>query len=51
MEELQALRAAATPEEIRHAIAELGATQATRVYGHRLVAPHLVDLSDHDTGT
>jgi hypothetical protein len=50
-EELDALRAAATPEEIRQAIAELGATQAMSVYGHRLVAPHLASLPDHETGT
>lgn len=49
--ELQELRAAATPEEIRQAIAELGSGQAMRVYGHRLVAPYLAALPDHDTGT
>ncbi|MFJ6905579.1 hypothetical protein [Streptomyces griseoluteus] len=50
-EELAALRAAATPEEIRQAITELGSGQAMRVYGHRLVAPYLAALPDHETGT
>ena len=50
-EELEALRAAATPEEIHQAVAELGATQAMRVYGHRLVAPYLAAQPDHETGT
>ncbi|WP_425244824.1 hypothetical protein [Streptomyces sp. NEAU-NA10] len=50
-EELAALRAAATPDEIRQAITELGGAQALFVYGHRLVAPYLADLPDHHTGT
>jgi hypothetical protein len=50
-EELAALRAQATPDEIRQAITELGSSQALFVYGHRLVAPHLAALPDHDTGT
>ncbi|MGI3230593.1 hypothetical protein ACRJ4B_49915 [Streptomyces sp. GTA36] len=47
-DELAALRAAATPEEVRQAIAELGAGQASRLYGTRLVAQHLPD-TDTDT--
>lgn len=47
-EELAALRAAAGPEEVQQAIAELGAGQAARLYGTRLVARHLPDT---DTGT
>ncbi|REE62162.1 helix-turn-helix protein [Streptomyces sp. 3212.3] len=50
-EELQALRAAATADEIHQAITELGRTQAIRVYGLRLVGPLLAALPDHDTGT
>ena len=50
-EELAELRAAATPAEIQQAITELGSAQATFVYGHRLVAPYLAALHDHDTGT
>ncbi|MFJ8804218.1 helix-turn-helix domain-containing protein [Streptomyces sp. NPDC102487] len=50
-EELTALRAAATPEELRQALDELGPTQALFVYGHRLMAPYLAALPDHHTGT
>jgi hypothetical protein len=50
-QELAALRAAATEDEVRQAITELGHAQAIRVYGHRLVAPLLAELPDHNTGT
>lgn len=49
-EDLAALRAAATADDIRRAISELGKTEAVRLYGWRLVAPHLPD-STTDTGT
>ncbi|MFF2522282.1 hypothetical protein [Streptomyces liangshanensis] len=42
------LRAAATPDAIRRAIADLGTTTAIDLYGWRLTAPHLPDT---DTGT
>lgn len=40
-----ALREAAEgdPDRVRRAIRELGTAQATYLYGHRLVAPHLTD--------
>ncbi|MYV56474.1 hypothetical protein [Streptomyces sp. SID3212] len=42
------LRAAATPEAIRRALADLGTTGAIDLYGWRLTAPHVPDF---DTGT
>ncbi|MFG3154256.1 hypothetical protein ACGF7W_19680 [Streptomyces sp. NPDC048219] len=50
-EELAQLRAAATPEDIQRAVAELGRAQALFVYGHRLVAPYIAALPDDQTGT
>lgn len=44
------LRASATPEDIRRAIAQLGKAKAVDLYGHRLVAPYLIDPQT-DTGT
>ncbi|MFB6517465.1 hypothetical protein [Streptomyces sp. NPDC056401] len=43
-----ALREAAEgdPDRVRRAIRELGTAQATYLYGHRLVAPHLTDQTD-----
>ncbi|MGW1813310.1 hypothetical protein ACWCQM_07025 [Streptomyces sp. NPDC002125] len=42
-EQLRELRAAATPDAIRQAVAELGRTRALYLYGHRLVLPHLTE--------
>lgn len=43
-----ALRQAAEgdPDRVRQAIRQLGVAQATYLYGHRLVAPHLTDQTD-----
>ncbi|MFD9306107.1 hypothetical protein ACFWCB_26220 [Streptomyces sp. NPDC060048] len=38
--------AAQDPDLVRRAIRELGVTDAIRLYGHRLVAPHLTDQTD-----
>ncbi|MBD3546804.1 hypothetical protein H4F93_15260 [Streptomyces sp. JV180] len=43
------LRAAATPEAVRQALAVHGAPTAIRLYGHALVLPHLTE--HHDEGT
>ncbi|WP_405710018.1 hypothetical protein OG264_15955 [Streptomyces xanthophaeus] len=42
-----ALREAAEgdPDRVRRAIRDLGVAQATYLYGHRLVAPHLTDTA------
>ncbi|MER8262701.1 hypothetical protein ABT007_00735 [Streptomyces griseus] len=48
--EREQLRAAATPEAVRQALAELGAPAAIRLYGRALVLPHLTD-PEHDGGT
>ncbi|MFE7752165.1 hypothetical protein [Streptomyces sp. NPDC057428] len=42
--QLQELRAAATPDAIRRAVAEHGRTRATYLYGHALVLPHLAEI-------
>ncbi|WP_367572807.1 hypothetical protein [Streptomyces globisporus] len=47
--EREQLRAAATPETVRQALAEHGAPAAIRLYGRALVLPHLAD--QHDEGT
>ncbi|MEU2764289.1 hypothetical protein [Streptomyces sp. NPDC007094] len=46
--ERERLRAAATPETVRQALAEHGAPAAIRLYGRALVLPH---LAQHDEGT
>ncbi|MEU4920214.1 helix-turn-helix domain-containing protein [Streptomyces parvus] len=46
--EREQLRAAATPETVRQALAELGAPAAIRLYGRALVLPHLTE--HHDEG-
>ncbi|MER7696199.1 hypothetical protein [Streptomyces sp. NPDC096095] len=46
--EREQLRAAATPDTVRQALAELGAPAAIRLYGRALVLPHL--QSEHDEG-
>ncbi|MFE3400757.1 hypothetical protein [Streptomyces anulatus] len=48
--EREQLRAAATPETVRQALAELGVPAAIRLYGRALVLPHLTD-PEHDGGT
>ncbi|MBK3619288.1 hypothetical protein JHN50_32410 [Streptomyces sp. MBT98] len=47
--EREQLRAAATPETVRQALAEHGAPAAIRLYGRALVLPHLTD-PEHDGG-
>ncbi|MFE2021334.1 hypothetical protein ACFW9O_25130 [Streptomyces sp. NPDC059499] len=47
--ELQQLRAAATPDLVRQAIAEHGRAGAIHLYGHRAVLPHLATI-DHPGG-
>ncbi|MGW1437250.1 hypothetical protein ACWD7M_18605 [Streptomyces griseus] len=47
-DEREQLRAAATPETVRQALAELGVPAAIRLYGRALVLPHLAD--QHDEG-
>lgn len=47
--EREQLRAAATPETVRQALAEHGAPAAIRLYGRALVLPHLTE--HHDEGT
>ncbi|MEV6437267.1 hypothetical protein [Streptomyces anulatus] len=47
--EREQLRADATPEAVRQALAELGAPAAIRLYGRALVLPHLT--KHHDEGT
>lgn len=47
--ELLQLRAAATPDLVRQAIAEHGRAAATYLYGHRAVLPHLATI-DHPGG-
>jgi predicted ArsR family transcriptional regulator len=42
-EQLRELRAAATPDAVRQAVAEHGRTRALYLYGHRLVLPHLTE--------
>ncbi|MGW1295124.1 hypothetical protein [Streptomyces sp. NPDC002533] len=46
--EREQLRAAATPETVRQALAEHGAPAAIRLYGRALVLPHLTE--HHDEG-
>ncbi|XUZ24715.1 hypothetical protein ACQVDT_07005 [Streptomyces sp. RMIT01] len=46
--EREQLRAAATPETVRQALAEHGAPAAIRLYGRALVLPHLTN--QHDEG-
>ncbi|WP_274031457.1 hypothetical protein [Streptomyces sp. MMBL 11-1] len=46
--EREQLRAAATPETVRQALADHGAPAAIRLYGRALVLPH---LAQHDEGT
>ncbi|MGW1311816.1 hypothetical protein ACWD6O_25095 [Streptomyces californicus] len=48
-DEREQLRAAATPEAVRQALAEHGAPTAIRLYGRALVLPHLT--KHHDEGT
>ncbi|MGW1223407.1 hypothetical protein ACWD6O_31235 [Streptomyces californicus] len=48
-DEREQLRAAATPEAVRQALAVHGAPTAIRLYGHALVLPHLT--KHHDEGT
>ncbi|MFJ9889832.1 hypothetical protein ACIQRW_28810 [Streptomyces sp. NPDC091287] len=48
-DEREQLRAAATPEAVRQALAEHGAPAAIRLYGRALVLPHLT--GQHDEGT
>ncbi|MGW2591982.1 helix-turn-helix domain-containing protein [Streptomyces sp. NPDC001515] len=45
------LRAAATPDTVRQAIADHGRAQATYLYGHALVLPHLAELDPDPEGT
>lgn len=45
-EQLQELRAAATPEVIRQAITVHGRARATYLYGHARVLPHLAMIDD-----
>ncbi len=47
--EREQLRAAATPETVRQALAEHGVPAAIRLYGRALVLPHLTN--QHDEGT
>ncbi|MFH9692668.1 hypothetical protein [Streptomyces globisporus] len=47
--EREQLRAAATPETVRQALAEHGVPAAIRLYGRALVLPHLTD-PEHDGG-
>ncbi|MFD6587296.1 hypothetical protein ACFWED_10485 [Streptomyces anulatus] len=47
-DEREQLRAAATDDTVRQALAELGAPAAIRLYGRALVLPH---LTQHDEGT
>ncbi|MEV6471573.1 hypothetical protein [Streptomyces sp. NPDC051657] len=47
-DEREQLRAAATDDTVRQALAELGAPAAIRLYGRALVLPH---LAQHDEGT
>lgn len=44
--ERQELRAAATPDLVRQAVAEYGRAGATYLYGHALVLPHLAAIDD-----
>ncbi|MFC8658486.1 hypothetical protein ACFUCT_25265 [Streptomyces parvus] len=48
--EREQLRAAATPETVRQALAEHGVPAAIRLYGRALVLPHLTD-PEHDGRT
>ncbi|WP_424918903.1 hypothetical protein [Streptomyces sp. wa1064] len=48
VDEREQLRAAATDDTVRQALAELGAPAAIRLYGRALVLPH---LAQHDEGT
>ncbi|WP_329356939.1 hypothetical protein [Streptomyces anulatus] len=48
-DEREQLRAAATGDTVRQALAELGAPAAIRLYGRALVLPHLA--TQHDEGT
>ncbi|MFI2358180.1 hypothetical protein OG582_11805 [Streptomyces anulatus] len=48
-DEREQLRAAATDDTVRQALAELGAPAAIRLYGRALVLPHLA--TQHDEGT
>ncbi|MFG2589083.1 hypothetical protein [Streptomyces sp. NPDC048438] len=43
-EQLQELRAAATPDAVRQAITVHGRARATYLYGHALVLPHLAEI-------
>ncbi|MFD7860948.1 hypothetical protein [Streptomyces sp. NPDC059783] len=45
------LRAAATPDTVRQAIADHGRAQATYLYGHALVLPYLAHLDSDPEGT
>lgn len=45
-EQLQELRAAATPDSIRQVVAEHGRARALYLYGHSLVLPHLATIDD-----
>lgn len=45
-EQLQELRATATPDAIRQAVTEHGRARALYLYGHALVLPHLATIDD-----
>lgn len=48
-EQLALLRAAATPDTIRQAVAEHGRARALYLYGHALVLPHLAEIDPGGT--